>query len=300
MPAALAAAASRLAAAGIEQPLREARLLLGHALGWDQETLLRRRDECVEMSFFTALLARRLTHEPLARIVGQREFWGLAFGLSPATLVPRPDSETLIEAALAAFPCREAVRRVLDLGTGSGCLLLAALSEFPSASGLGIDRSASACRCAARNATALGFGARAAFLCADWATAISGRFDLVLCNPPYIKAGEIAGLASEVARFDPPLALDGGEDGLAAYRAVFAALPAVLTPQGAAILELGFGQLPEISRLAAAAGLTIAEARADLAGIPRAVRMVCGSNAAAKAETARIRKKPIGEPMACG
>lgn len=287
----LAATAAQLAEAGIEAARLEARLLLAHALGCDQETLLLRRDEPVAAPALAALLARRRAREPLARILGRREFWGFSLALAPATLIPRPDSETVIAASLAVLPRRDEVKRVLDLGTGSGCLLLAALREFPAAFGLGVDRAASACRCAARNAAALGLAGRAAFLCADWGTAIAGRFDLVLCNPPYIASAEIATLEPEVARFDPPLALDGGADGLAAYRAVLAALPALLAPAGVAVLELGQGQLAAVSGLADAAGLCAITARADLAGIPRA--LVLGAAGAPSTRAVATMPQPL-------
>ncbi len=276
----LAAAATRLAAAGIESPALEARLLLGHALGCDQVTLIRERAAPLALALaapgFPALLARRAGHEPLAQILGRREFWGLSFAVSPATLIPRPDSETLITAALAASPDRRAVRRVLDLGTGSGCLLLAALHEFPAAFGVGVDLSPGALATACANAAALDLAGRAAFLCGDWARALRGGFDLVLCNPPYIESGAIAGLAPEVARFEPRAALDGGADGLDAYRAVIADLPLLLAPGGVAILELGAGQAGAAAALAAARGLAVRALAPDLGGIPRALVLAPG------------------------
>lgn len=252
----LADAAARLAAAGIEAPAREARLLLAHARAHDPPA-------------FPALLARRLRHEPLAYILGKREFWSLDFAVSPATLIPRPDSETLIEAALAARPA-EAIRRILDLGTGTGCLLLAALSECPAAFGIGVDRSAAAAALAAANAATLGLASRAAFLAGDWGAALAGRFDLILCNPPYIERAVIPTLMRDVAEFEPASALDGGEDGLDAYRAVIAGLAPLLAADGVAVVELGQGQAAAVAALAAAAGFATA-LRPDLAGIPRAL-----------------------------
>jgi release factor glutamine methyltransferase len=261
--------AARLAAAGIDGARREARLLLAHALAVPAVDLLSDQNAVVATEAFDALVARRAGHDPLALITGHREFWSLDFAVSSDTLVPRADSETLIDAALAAFPARAAVRRVLDLGTGTGCLLLAALHEFPAAFGVGVDRIPAAASLALRNAAALGLVSRAAFLCGNWAAALAGSFDLVLCNPPYICADAIAGLMPEVALHEPASALSGGPDGLDAYRTVIPALPALLADGGVAILELGQGQAVEVAGLATAAGLTTA-LRADLSGIDRA------------------------------
>ena len=219
---------------------------------------------------YDALLDRRAAHEPLALITGRREFWSLDLAVSPATLIPRADSETLIEAALAARPERTRVRRILDLGTGTGCLLLAALSEFPAAFGIGTDRSAAATALARHNAARLGMADRAAFLCTDWAAALSGRFDLILSNPPYIPTAALPELMPEVARYEPASALDGGPDGLGAYRRMLPELPRLLAADGVAVLELGQGQDAPVAALARAAGFAAAT-RADLAGIPRAL-----------------------------
>jgi release factor glutamine methyltransferase len=262
----------RLAAAGIDGARREARLLLAHALGVQPAQLAGGRDAAVAPDRLDALVARRAAREPLALITGSWEFWSLDFAVSPATLVPRADSETLIEAALAAFQGRAAPRRILDLGTGTGCLLLAALHEFSSAFGIGVDLVPAAVRLAGRNAAALGLADRAAFLCADWAAPLAGRFDLVLSNPPYIPAAEIAGLMPEVALHEPASALSGGADGLDAYRALMPRLPALLAPGGVAILELGAGQAGSVQRLAAAQSL-VTSLRADLAGIDRALTL---------------------------
>lgn len=261
---------AELGAAGIEHPRREARLLLGFALGVEQAALLADLDAPMDRAPFEAVVRRRAAREPLALITCEREFWSLRFAVSPATLVPRPESETLIEAALVALPRRGAVRRVLDLGTGTGCLLLAALKEFPAAFGVGLDRDPAAAALARTNAVSLGLAGRAGFLVGDWASAIAGPFELVLCNPPYIASGEIAGLMPEVARYEPALALDGGADGLAAYRALITALPGLIAPQGVAVLELGLGQAPAVDALARAAGLR-AVVRPDLASIARAL-----------------------------
>ena len=275
----------QLRAAGVERPRLEARLLLAHALGVGQEALLRDPGRPVPIPAFRALVARRAAHEPLALILGRREFWSLDLRVAPATLVPRPDTETLVEAALAAFPDRDAVRRVLDLGTGTGALLLAALTEFPAAWGIGVDRVPAAAGLAAANAARTGLAARAGFLCGNWADALAGRFDLVLCNPPYIPTDALAGLMPEVARFEPRLALDGGGDGLEAYRAVVAALPRLLEAAGVAVLELGAGQAESVAGLARALGLAVVCERADLSGIPRALSL-----------RAAPAKKPFGRP----
>jgi release factor glutamine methyltransferase len=196
--------------------------------------------------------------------------------VSDATLVPRADSETLIECLLALRPDRDAALRSLDLGTGTGCLLLAALSEYPRAWGVGIDLSPQACDLAAANAGANGLAARSAFLCGSWTDALSpgtARFDLVLSNPPYIPSADIAGLMPEVARFEPRRALDGGRDGLDAYRIILSRLPTLLAPDGIAILELGAGQLDPVRAIVDEEKLAFISARADLGGVARAVAL---------------------------
>jgi release factor glutamine methyltransferase len=222
----------------------------------------------IDPALFTTLVSRREAREPLALILGTREFWSLEFAVSPATLIPRPDSETLVEAAVAEFANRAPPDRVLDLGTGTGCLLLATLAEFPHAFGIGIDLSAEAVALAARNAAALDMTDRTAFLCSDWAGAVGGRFDLILCNPPYIPSGELANLMPEVARYEPKSALDGGQDGFAAYRSIIPGLPRLLAPDGSAILELGQGQAETAAGLARDTGFQ-ATLRRDLSGIDR-------------------------------
>lgn len=268
---ALDRAATMLADAGIESPRLEARLLLAHVLGVGQETLLRDRAAEVDAAALAPLLARRQAGEPLAFILGYREFWALPFAVSPATIVPRPDSETLIEAAIGSFPDRARVRAVLDLGTGTGCLLLAALHEFPAAFGVGVDRTEAAAALARRNAAMLDLQERTAFVCADWASALAGRFDLVLGNPPYIPSTAIAGLAPTVAHYEPRAALDGGADGLFAFRRIVPALPGLLAAGGAAILEVGAGQAERVTALGRDAGLDPVAVYPDLNGIPRAV-----------------------------
>jgi release factor glutamine methyltransferase len=256
--------------AGIDSPRLEARLLLAHSLGLTPAELLRDLAAPVLTDAFAGLLARREAHEPLALILGHREFWSLDLAVSPATLVPRPDSETLIEAALAAFASRAQPRCVLDLGTGTGCLLLAALSEFPHSFGIGVDRSAAAAAIAAQNAATLGLADRSAFLCGDWGAALGARFELILCNPPYIPSPDLAGLMPDVAKYEPEVALDGGPDGYSAYRAVVPDLARLLTRTGVAVLELGAGQAETVAELAREAGFA-ATLRQDLLGIDRAL-----------------------------
>jgi release factor glutamine methyltransferase len=264
---ALALIAQRLAAAGIEDARREARIILAATLGTDAAGLL--MVESVAPAQFQTMLVRREAREPLAYILGRREFWGLNFETSPATLIPRPDSESLIEAACAAFPERAVVRKILDLGTGTGCLLLAALTEFPSAFGIGVDISPAAAALAARNAQTLGLASRAAFLAGDWAAPLAGPFDLILSNPPYIPHADLAGLMPEVRDHEPITALNGGADGFDAYGTILIALPALLAPSGAAVLELGAGQAQIFICLARSAGFHVAT-RADLTGHQRA------------------------------
>lgn len=271
----LRALAARFAAAGLETPEREARALLRAALDLTDLDLVARGDVAVpdeEAACVEALGARRASGEPLARLTGHREFWSLDFALAPDTLVPRPDTETLIEAALEAFPDHTRALRILDLGTGSGAILAALLSEYPAAWGLGVDLSESAARQARANLQRLGLADRAAILVGPWDTGISSRFDLVVSNPPYIASTDIPMLEVEVRTHDPLLALDGGADGLDAYRAIAAALPRLLAPGGRAILELGIGQEADVAALLAANGVPAdGPARRDLGDVARAI-----------------------------
>lgn len=222
------------------------------------------------------LTARRVRREPMAYVLGEREFWGLPFKVSPAVLVPRPDSETLIEAALALMPDRERPWRILDLGLGSGCLLLTLLWEYPAARGVGLELSAEALAVAQANAQALGVAARAQLVLGDWhqpqwQERLAGPFDLIVSNPPYIERGAIERLMPEVARFEPRLALDGGPDGLAAYRAIATAMPALMAPGGRLLVEAGEGQVAEISKIFVSVGLKVEAPWKDLGGIDRIV-----------------------------
>ncbi len=262
--------AARLQAAGIASARLDARLLLAHALSRSPDTLVGALGEAVPTASFVALIERRAAREPVALILGRREFWSLDFAVSAATIVPRPDSETVVAAALERERGAPPIRRVLDLGTGTGCLLLAVLSEAAEATGVGVDRSPEAARLAARNARSLGLDRRAAFIAGDWAESVAGRFDRVISNPPYIPTVALGTLMPEVARFEPASALDGGADGLDAYRAIIPGLVRLLAPRGRAVLEVGEGQAESVASLGVAAGFC-AETRADLAGIARAV-----------------------------
>ena len=254
----LRAAAASLAAAGIEAPLREARWIAAHVAGTDILGLM--DGMAPEPARFAALVARRAAREPLAYVLGEAPFGDMMLAVSGATLIPRADTETVLAAALAARPAGN-VRRVLDLGTGTGCLLLGALRACDGAFGVGVDVAAEACALARANAARLGLGGRAAFICGDWAAALQGRFDLVLSNPPYIPSADIDGLMPEVARHEPRLALDGGADGLNCYRDLLSALPRLLAPGGRAVLELGAGQAAMVSDLARRAGFATARRR---------------------------------------
>ena len=260
-------------------PELDARLLVGHALGLDHAALAAQSGRALgaaEMDAIAALAARRLAHEPVARILGVKEFWGLPFRLNADTLVPRPETETVVEAALAALDrgrrARARALRVADLGTGSGALLLALLSELPAALGVGTDLSLAALACARANAAAaLGLAARASFVACDYGAALKRPFDLVVANPPYIARGDIAALAPEVGLFDPRRALDGGPDGLDGYRAIAADARRLLAPDGILVLELGAGQLGRGGGTVPAAGLAAGTASARPLGQARAL-----------------------------
>jgi len=272
------ALATRLQAAGIEEASLDARLLVGAALGLDLTGLVTqaaRRFTPEEAKRLEAYARRRLAHEPVARILGTREFWGLPFRLSEATLVPRPDTETVVELALEIFRERAIAGRrprIADIGTGSGAILLALLHEIPEAVGVGTDLSLTALHTARSNAAALGLADRAAFVACSYASALAGPFDLIVSNPPYIPSAEIPKLDVEVRAHDPHLALDGGNDGYDAYRALIPQAAERLLPGGALIVEAGQGQARTIETLMAVATLSIDRPpRADLAGILRAV-----------------------------
>jgi release factor glutamine methyltransferase len=262
--------------AELDSPELDARLLVGHALGLDHTGLTIESGRILggdAAHALAALAARRLGREPVARILGVKEFWGLPLRLNDATLVPRPETETVVEAALAAIDSagpRNRVLRIADLGTGSGALLIALLTELPNASGIGTDISREALAAARGNAGRLGLAPRAEFIVCDFGATLTGTFDLVVSNPPYIASADIDKLPPEV-RHDPRRALDGGADGLDCYRTIAGQVPRLLKPNGDLVVELGIGQEPAVAALFAAAGLTPSPARPDLSGIPRAL-----------------------------
>jgi release factor glutamine methyltransferase len=262
----------------IESAELDARILIGAVLGLDLTGMIAAASRCLtfeEAARLEDFARRRLNGEPVARMLRTREFWGLPLKLSAATLVPRPDTETAVELALEML--RAVLRpdhplRIADIGTGSGAILLALLSELPDAFGVGTDISEDALRTAHSNAVDLGLADRAGFVACDYAAALSGPFDLIVSNPPYIRSAEIAGLATEVRDHDPRAALDGGADGLDAYRALIPQAARLLAPAGVLVVEAGLGQSADIEGFMTAAGLTLpVPAKADLAGIRRAV-----------------------------
>jgi len=281
---------------GLETPELDARIIVGHVLGLDHTALAAQSSRVLtaeEAAIIAELSARRLAREPVARILGRKEFWGLPFKVNAETLLPRPETETVVEAALAALHCnnrKSRALRIVDLGTGSGALLLALLSELPGAYGIGTDVSFAALRCARDNAAALGLSARASFVACDYGTALRGPADILVSNPPYVARGDIAGLQAEVRDFDPQRALDGGPDGLDGYRAIASDVRRLLAPDGILVLELGQGQLGAVTSIFAAAGLEPAAARHDLSGITRAVVM----RGPHEGSTFPVRKKALG------
>ena len=266
--AALRDAAQRLAAVS-DTPRLDAELLMAHALGVERQALLLDPARVLVPARFAELVTLRLRHEPIAYIVGYRDFWTIRLGVGPGVLIPRPDSETLIETAAAYFGTA-GPKRILDLGTGPGTLLFAALSEWPDASGLGVDASDAALEYAKTNARALGMEERTRLVLGDWASGIDGPFDLILCNPPYIAESET--LMPDVADHEPPGALFAGADGLDDYRRIIPDLPRLLAPGGAAILEIGATQHMLVRQLAEAAGFAVACTR-DLGGRDRALTL---------------------------
>jgi len=258
----------------VDEPAREAQLLLAAAAALKSVDLIGAPEAPLGAAAprVEAFAARRVAGESLSRILGRRGFWSLTLAISPDVLDPRPETETIVEAALAAFAERRAEPlRTLDLGVGSGALLCALLSEFPAARGVGVDMSERAARIARANVEALGLSRRAEIRVGDWGAGLDGPFDLIVANPPYIRSGEIAGLAREVRDHDPRLALDGGADGLDAYRALAPQIARLLAPTGWFFLEVGAGQAEDVEAIAAEAGLADLMVLPDLAGVARVV-----------------------------
>lgn len=264
---------AKLGAVGIENALLDARWLIGHALGLARADWLTQAGRTLteaETQAIDRLVARRAAHEPVGRILGEREFWSLPFGLNEATLEPRPDSETLVEVTLKFLRDR-ITPRILDLGTGSGCLLLSLLHELLTATGVGIDVTPRAVEQAQKNAERLGLASRAVFRTGNWLEGVTEKFDAILSNPPYIPAADIEGLMPEVRNHDPLLALDGGYDGLDVYRLLAPQIQQFLKPDGLVVFELGMGQADAVADLCRKAGLQHATKHRDLSGVERCV-----------------------------
>lgn len=270
----LAAARQRLTKEKIDTAALDARVLLSHALGQPPTWLHTNPDARLSakmVSQFDRLLDRRSRHEPVAHLVGTREFWSRRFDVGPQVLVPRPDSETLIAAVLEDVPDRGRPLRVLDLGTGSGCLLLTLLGEYPKSSGVGVDISGDALAVADRNGRKLDLARRVSWIEGSWDTPLDGRFDLIVSNPPYIETDALAGLERDVVAYEPRLALDGGPDGLEAYRRIVERLDGVLRDDGLVVFEIGIGQADGLSAIAHDAGYRRRAIHNDLSGTARAL-----------------------------
>ncbi len=274
----LRSATETLLEIGCDTPRLDAEVLLMDTLSWERTDLVSRTRDVLEQSQLTAFrqrIHRRKAREPVAHILGRKEFWSLEFCVSDQVLVPRPDSEVLIETCIRHFADRKhEPLRILDLGTGSGCLILTLLTEFPNATGLGTDVSSEALSIASSNAVRHRLTERVTFLEGDWYDAIDRshegqKFDLIVANPPYISTAELAGLMPEVTNFEPRIALDGGENGLAAYETIVCAAPDFLLKAGALALELGSGQAERVSRLLQAQSFTDIGVQKDLAGFER-------------------------------
>jgi release factor glutamine methyltransferase len=262
--------------AHIESASLDARILLEHVMGCTREKLM------VDMKHplpsqtyakYQTLIAARAKRHPVSHLIGAREFWGQSFKVTPDTLDPRPDSETLIEAVIARFPDKNAKLTVVDLGTGTGCLLLTLLKEYPHMMGVGVEKSEAALSVAKENAMALGLGSRARFVCSRWFEQVEGQFDIVVSNPPYIATKDMVALAPEVALYEPKLALDGGIDGLDCYRELLPAMREYMKAKAVAFFEIGMGQQRDIEAIADKASLKVEAVASDLGGIPRCVIM---------------------------
>lgn len=258
----------------IETASLDARILLEFVLGVNREQLLFLLDSAITFEQYQrleTLVEKRSKRQPIAQLIGKREFWGMNFVVSKDTLDPRPDTETLIEYVLEKVANRAEALRILDLGTGTGCLLLSLLSELPLAKGVGVDFSNNALLVAKENALALGFADRTEFMLGDWCEGLEGRFDIILSNPPYIPSAVIPTLEPEVSVYEPKLALDGGEDGFSCYRKILQALPKLLSEDGLAAFEFGLGQEKGLRELAEASGFEVIGIRKDLSGLARSI-----------------------------
>ncbi len=264
----------RLEAAGIDTPVLDARLLLEAGAGVSRLEIVtdpRREVSDAQADAVNKLTQRREAREPISHIIGRKHFWTIDLAVNAHVLTPRPETEFVVEAGLQETLPADAPHRILDLGAGSGAIILALLKDRPNATGVAVDLSDRALEVVRKNAEDLGVADRLEIRPGDWAADIDERFDLVVSNPPYIRTNDIDGLAPEVCRFEPRLALDGGEDGMVAYRIITAALPRLLKPGGAFALEVGLGQAEGVKAMAETVGLTTSEPRRDLAGIPRVV-----------------------------
>ncbi len=258
----------------LDSPDLDARLLVGHALGLNHTAITANGDRPLiadDIASIAVLATRRLAHEPVARITGHKEFWSLELAVTPATLVPRPDTETVVETALAAIADKSRPMRIADFGTGTGALLLALLSELPNATGVGTDISPAASITARNNAIHCGVASRAHFVVSDYGAALHGPFDLIVSNPPYIASGEIATLDADVRDYDPHIALDGGPTGLDGYRSLVTDARRILTPDGILVVELGAGQAASVSTIMQQGGIVADALKADLGGHFRAL-----------------------------
>jgi release factor glutamine methyltransferase len=283
-----------LSRAGFTDPRRLARRLVASALDLTRVELLSRPEQVLDeqqASRVRLALDRMAEHEPLSRILGSREFWGLEFSLSADTLDPRPETETIVEAVLQRLSDRRVPLSLLDLGSGTGCILLALLSELPAATGFGVDIAAGAARTACRNAKALGLADRAHFVVGDWGSAVSCKFDVIVSNPPYIASAALADLPPEVVLYDPCLALNGGADGLDGYRAIIVDLRRLLRSQALFICEVGLCQASTVASMLRANGLAIDGCEHDLAGIARCV--VARAPGPAAQKVVGMRRLPV-------
>lgn len=264
--------------AGIEDFDLEARYIILHRSGYDFGEIIAKPDIILDSDLLLRIaedVEKRLSRMPISRIYGEREFWGIKFDLSPDTLDPRPDTETILELSIERLD-RSLPLRILDLGTGTGCILIALLHEFKNASGVGVDLSAGAVKTASSNSLQANVQNRVSFVQGSWFSPVEGLFDLIVSNPPYISNQVIPTLTPEVRNHDPILALDGGDDGLDAYRSIFSLLKNYLSPSGLALFEIGYDQCEQVSRLAEEYSLSVRGVHLDLAGQPRVVEISCG------------------------